>query len=458
MVQKTIQLETDYLVIGGGAMCMAFVDEILNASRKFGNNQNTEFIIIDKHAKPGGHWNDAYQFVTLHQPAAFYGVNSKKLGAGGRDLVSKSQILAYFELVLKDFISTGRVKFYSLCEYVGDNKFKSLVENGLEYEVVVRKKTVDSTYMDVQVPSITKPKYEVAEGINLVPVNGLIDVRSPWEKYVVIGAGKTGIDAVLFLLNQNVDEDKILWIMPNDAWMMNRDTIHPDVFNKTMLSLMKILTREDIKSQDDLFLEYEKVKYVQRLDETRTPTAYKCATVSSAELTMLRKVKNIIRKGRLQSLEKNKIVFKDNSEIEASTNYLYIDCTSNGLGKRPSVPIFNGKKICLQSVHQCQQVYSAAVLGALEARFSENDEFMNKVKPCPHPEVVEDYAPTILTTMQNGEVLRCLGFSWLRSSRLSTLKYMPFITLIKLGIIDYKYKQVVLENLKMWSQETKIIN
>ena len=63
-------------------------------------------------------------------------------------------------------------------------------------------------------------------------------------KYVLCsGAGKTGIDAVLFLLNQNVDEDKILWIMPNDAWMMNRDTIHPDVFNKTMLSLMKILTR-----------------------------------------------------------------------------------------------------------------------------------------------------------------------------------------------------------------------
>ena len=59
--------------------------------------------------------------------------------------------MAYFELVLKDFISTGRVKFYSLCEYVGDDKFKSLVEKELEYKVVVRKKTVDSTYMDVQV-------------------------------------------------------------------------------------------------------------------------------------------------------------------------------------------------------------------------------------------------------------------------------------------------------------------
>ena len=79
---KIIKLETDYLVIGSGAMGMAFVDEMLIGSSNYGNNQNTEFIIIDKHAKPGGHWNDAYQFVTLHQPAAFYGVNSKFLGEG----------------------------------------------------------------------------------------------------------------------------------------------------------------------------------------------------------------------------------------------------------------------------------------------------------------------------------------------------------------------------------------
>ena len=62
-----------------------------------------------------GHWNDAYQFVSLHQPAAYYGVNSRELGEGGKDLVSKSQILAYYELVLKDFLATGKVihpKYY----------------------------------------------------------------------------------------------------------------------------------------------------------------------------------------------------------------------------------------------------------------------------------------------------------------------------------------------------------
>ena len=82
IIPKIKKLETDYLVIGSGAMGMAFVDEMLFGSSKYGNNQNTEFIIIDKHAKPGGHWNDAYQFVTLHQPAAYYGVNSKILGDG----------------------------------------------------------------------------------------------------------------------------------------------------------------------------------------------------------------------------------------------------------------------------------------------------------------------------------------------------------------------------------------
>ena len=40
-------------------------------------------VMVDRHANPGGHWNDAYPFVRLHQPAAFYGLNSTQLGQGG---------------------------------------------------------------------------------------------------------------------------------------------------------------------------------------------------------------------------------------------------------------------------------------------------------------------------------------------------------------------------------------
>ena len=41
-------------------------------------------------------------------------------------------------------------------------------------------------------------------------------------RYVVIGAGKTGIDALLHLLDIGVDPESIMWIISNDCWYFNR--------------------------------------------------------------------------------------------------------------------------------------------------------------------------------------------------------------------------------------------
>ena len=62
------------------------------------------------------------------------------------------------------------------------------------------------------------------------------------------------------------------------------------------------------------------------------------------------------------------------SEIPTSVNNLHVDCTSNGLGKRPVKEIFKGMNICLQSISHCQQVFSAAAIGAVEARYSDDDQ------------------------------------------------------------------------------------
>ena len=66
-------LVADYLVVGAGAMGMAFADVLAQES-------TASVIIIDRRDRPGGHWNSAYPFVRLHQPSAFYGVNSLPLG------------------------------------------------------------------------------------------------------------------------------------------------------------------------------------------------------------------------------------------------------------------------------------------------------------------------------------------------------------------------------------------
>ena len=177
-----VSLSADYLVVGAGAMGLAFTDEIISTSR------DTTVVLVDTRAKPGGHWNDAYDFVTLHQPAAYYGVNSEELGTGGRDLASKFQILAYFERVLKKLEATGRVKFYPQCRYSGGETFTSVVEEELQYKVAVRRRVVDASYLTTSVPSTHPPKYTIHPGVTLVPINGLARIRKPWDRYVVIGS------------------------------------------------------------------------------------------------------------------------------------------------------------------------------------------------------------------------------------------------------------------------------
>ena len=56
---STQVLETDYLVVGSGAVGMAFADTLLDES-------DAHITLVDRRAAPGGHWNDAYAFVGLH--------------------------------------------------------------------------------------------------------------------------------------------------------------------------------------------------------------------------------------------------------------------------------------------------------------------------------------------------------------------------------------------------------
>ena len=127
------QLTTDYLIVGAGAFGLGFLDELIL------NSDNLEAVIVDKRDKPGGHWNDAYSFVRLHQPASTYGVNSRSLGVGGPDLASKSQILAHYESALTDLLATGRVTFLSQCEYLGEGKIVSLLDESIQYQVKLLK-------------------------------------------------------------------------------------------------------------------------------------------------------------------------------------------------------------------------------------------------------------------------------------------------------------------------------
>ena len=437
MVKKE-KITTDYLVIGAGAMGMAFADEILRLSAKNGND-TTEIVIIDKRAKPGGHWNDAYDFVRLHQPSYYYGVGSLPLGSGNKDLCSKYQLLAYFELALKKMIETGRLRFLPQCEYLGDGRIRSMLDNDLEYEVTPRKKTVDATYLNTCVPSTHPPKYKSSPEIQLVPINGLTRIQKPWEKYVVVGAGKTGIDAVLYLLDLNINPDNIVWIMPNDSWMFNRSGF----FLEQMVDFVEGISTAMYKAESfrDMVLRMEEKGWLLRLDKNKWATKFKCATVNIEEFNKLKKIKNIVRQGRVSEIMTEKIVFQDGSSFPTSVNNLHIDCSSDGLAAKPPCPIFQEKKIILQATDYCQQVYSASVIAALEVNVVDDDDKKNKIlTPVPHPEYIEDWPKIMMDTQRNEErnSREGSGFLWLRNNRLSPLYHLPWMAILKFMYLAYK--------------------
>ena len=430
--------EIDYLIVGAGAMGMAFADEILRGSR------DARVVMVDRRAKPGGHWNDAYPFVTLHQPALFYGVNSRELGSGGDDLVSRAQILAYYEVALAGFEETGRFEFLSQHEYraEGANGVGGIVRSLISGEpdrAVTPQKVVDATYMDVQVPATTPPQYAYSEGVQLVPINGLATLDRAYARYVVLGAGKTGIDAGLYLLGQNVSPDKISWVMPNDAWFLNRANIQPPNLANEFIDQMRLMHKSD--SLESILDELERLDRLLRLDPEVRPTKYRCATVTHSELDALRTIGDVIRLGRVSRIEGATLHLADGERSfqEPPEEILYVDCTADGLSPRPEMPIFAGDRITLQSISMCQQVMSAAAIAAIELRFDHDTEKNAIASPVPHPAVPNDYLTAFARTMENQKQLGDHLFWWTMTSRLSGAKHMPLLDFVRFIIAALRW-------------------
>ena len=222
------------------------------------------------------------------------------------------------------------------------------------------------------------------------PINDLPVLGQKYNDFVIVGAGKTAIDAVLFLLKNDVKPQKISWIMPRDSWILDRAQIQPTLESIGMALANQIIPGSQSDDIDDFFDKISKAGGLLRIDDNVKPSMYRCSTVTKAELDQLKRVKNIVRKGRVKSISDTEIVLEHGS-IATNLETLHVDCAGDGLAKRPPVPIFNERKITLQSVRTCQQVFSAALLGYVEANYKDDAKKNELCKPVPHPNTDIDF-------------------------------------------------------------------
>ena len=370
-------LDADYLIIGSGAVGMAFADVLFHET-------DANMVIVDRHHGPGGHWNDAYPFVRLHQPSAYYGVNSRKLGSEERDTTrlnlgmcdraTGAELVSYYEQLMQVFLASGRVQYFPMSNYVGDyandHTFKSIM-SGVARSVNVHKKIVDTSYLNTSVPSTHPPKYAVASGVKCVPLNELPRVKQAPSGFVVVGAGKTGIDAALWLLDNGVAPKDICWIMPRDSWFQDRANVQPgDDFFLQSYGAFAIQMEAVAQSESvaELFVKLEATGQLLRLDVNIQPGMFHGAVVSQAELVELRQIRNIVRLGRVQRIEKDCIVLAQGS-VASDPDRLYVDCSASAVERRPIVPVFAGNKITPQMVRMFQPTFSGAFIAHVEASY-----------------------------------------------------------------------------------------
>lgn len=380
----TRMVDADYLVVGAGAMGMAFTDALID-------HADVRVALIDRRHSVSGHWLEAYPFVRLHQASAFYGVASTLLGGGElqqrgpeeglQERASQSEICAYYMRMLDRMLESGKVEFFPNCDYTGDRTVVSRI-SGERFEVPGRCRIVDAHYLAPSIPAEKPPPFGVAEDAWVLPVNDLARLETPPNQYVVVGSGKTATDACVWLLSRGVDPDAICWVRPREPWMLNRAVIQPNppIFLGMAADTMQAAAHAT--SVDELFLRLEDAGIMLRIDGTVMPTMAKTPTIAAWELELLRTIENVVRRGHIENVHRGKLTFSDGS-VAVAGDALVVHCAADGLKYPPLVPIWRPEAITLQPIRAGFPCFAAALAGYVEATRQDDDEKNRLCPPSP---------------------------------------------------------------------------
>jgi hypothetical protein len=378
-------LETDYLVVGAGAAGMAFTDSLID-------HADVHVTLVERRYAAGGHWQDAYPFVQLHQASLFYGVASTVLGSGAvqqtgpesglQERARRSEIQNYYDDILyRRFVGSGRVTFLGGSEYHRDGASHLVTSrvSGETTRVEVRRRVVDAAYVSPTIPATTPPPFGVADGTHVVAINELAALVEAPSQYVIVGSGKTATDGIVWLLANGVQPDRIVWVRPREPWMLNRALVQPDPVVGLRLAADTLAAAADAESLDDLFLRLEAADVMLRIDTGIVPTMAKTPTLGMWELELLRTIENVIRLGHIKYVAPREIVFDDGS-VPLAPGSLVVHAAASGLQYPPLVPLWGEDKIRVQTIRAGFPCFNAALAGFVEAT-RDDDRERNRLCP-----------------------------------------------------------------------------
>jgi hypothetical protein len=425
-------LETDYLVVGAGAMGMAFTDALVD-------HADVHVTLVDRRHAPGGHWLDAYPFVQLHQASLFYGVASTLLGTGAAQTTGPesglqqrarvSEIRAYYDRVLHQrFHDSGRVTFLGGSEYRADGAahLVTTLLSGETAQVKVRRRVVDATYLSPSIPATTPAPFPAAGDVRVEPIHALAGLAWTPRAFVIVGSGKTATDGIVWLLRQGVPPDRIVWVRPRDPWMLDRATVQPDPVVALDFFAKVLASAGPAEGIDDFFVRLEAAGVMLRIDRSVTPTMARAPTLGRWELDLLRTIERVVRLGHVQRVTSREIVLERGS-VPLPEGSLVVHCAASGLRNPPRVPIWGADAIRLQTVRAGVPCFNAALVGYVEAT---RDDDREKNRLCPANEYPDGPASWARMHARSAAAARVFGAepdvaAWANRCTLNTARVDP---------------------------------
>ncbi len=428
-------ISTDYLIVGAGASGLAFADTLLS------EEPEAEVTLVDRRAGPGGHWLDAYPFVRLHTPSAYYGVNSLALGedridesgenAGFYERATGAEVRDYFAEVATRLTQTGRFRLLTGHEHLGPQEKKAQVRDlstGAVEDVDVRRKLIDARYLEVSIPATHEPSFDVAADARAIPVNDLPAAAGPGNRYTVLGSGKTAVDACIWLLDNDVPPDRIRWVRPREHWFHHRRHYQAlDLVGDTMEGIsLDAEAGAQAADLEDLFDRLEASGRLIRLDPSADATMYRITMLSPAEIDALREIEDVVRLGRVRRVDRDRLVLEQ-GEVDTGADVIHVDCTAHGLSDAAATPVFEDGRIVLQQIRQNSPAFNAALIAFVETNRDEDAEKNRLCPPNPYPSSVGDWPGLSRRTWQAEQ--RWLQepdvAGWVAESRLNLLRALP---------------------------------
>jgi len=425
---------TDYLVVGAGLSGLAFADALVAEA-------DVEVTVIDRRQAAGGHWLRSYPFVRLHTPSAYYGVNSLALGedridqvgenAGYYERANGGEVCEYFAEVARRLRQTGRVRVLTGHEYLGSGSNGEQVRDlstGELHDVAVRRKLVDARYLEPTIPATHVAPFGVASSARVVPINDLPAAADSAGSYVVLGSGKTAADACVWLVDHDVEPERIRWIRPRDAWFHDRGQFQP---LEQVGALMEGISLDaeaaaHAANVGDLFERLEASRRLVRIDPSWPATMYRGTMLSTRELAVLREIDDVVRLGRVRRIEADRVVL-EGGDIATGPDLLHVDCTALGLNNAPATPIFQPGRIVLQQVRHLSPSFNAALIGFVEAHRDYDEDKNRLCPPNPYASSIEDWPRMMSRTWRTeGRWFSEPDLSvWVAESRLNLLRGLP---------------------------------